>query len=50
MYLFCCDSVAVSTGLIIINQSVRNGYVRKDSADSTGDSHHLKFWTLLSKF
>lgn len=36
MYLFLCDPVPVSTGVIFINQSVRNGYVSKDNADSSG--------------
>lgn len=36
MYLFPCDSVAVSAGVIFINQSVRNGYVSTDNAASPG--------------
>lgn len=36
MYLLLCDPVAMSAGIIFINQSVRNGYVSKDNADSSG--------------
>lgn len=36
MYLFLCDPVAVSTAVIFINHSVRNGYVSKDNADPSG--------------
>lgn len=36
MYLFPCDHVAMSTGVIFINQSVTNGYVSTDNAASPG--------------
>lgn len=36
MYLFPCDPVAMSAGVIFINQSVRNGYVSTDNAASPG--------------
>lgn len=42
MYLFPCDPVAMSAGVIFINQSVRNGYVSTDNAASPGWDPSLK--------